>query len=74
MGVLLYLENLAALLVVFARSDNNHSMRLLYSISTSMDSCFLIAVFVFAFSLSNGERTLKFVTVVSIILPETSVC
>ncbi|KAK9966012.1 hypothetical protein ABG768_005065 [Culter alburnus] len=28
-----------------------------------MDSCFLIAVFVFAFSLSNGERTLKFVTV-----------
>ncbi|XP_051771038.1 lysosomal acid phosphatase-like [Ctenopharyngodon idella] len=28
-----------------------------------MDSCFLIAVFVFAFSLSNGESTLKFVTV-----------
>ncbi|XP_048025883.1 lysosomal acid phosphatase-like isoform X2 [Megalobrama amblycephala] len=38
-------------------------MRLLYSISASMDSCFLITVFVFAFSLSNGERTLKFVTV-----------
>lgn len=34
--------------------------------SASMDSCFLIVVFVFAFSLSSGERTLKFVTVVSI--------
>ncbi|KAK7135156.1 hypothetical protein R3I93_018306 [Phoxinus phoxinus] len=28
-----------------------------------MDSCFLIVVFVFAFSLSNGQRTLKFVNV-----------
>ncbi|XDV43927.1 hypothetical protein PO909_012312 [Leuciscus waleckii] len=28
-----------------------------------MDSCFLIVVFVFAFSLSNGESTLKFVSV-----------
>ncbi|XP_077050861.1 lysosomal acid phosphatase-like [Siphateles boraxobius] len=28
-----------------------------------MDSCFLIVVLVFAFSLSNGQRTLKFVTV-----------
>lgn len=81
MGALLYLENL---LVVFAGKDrqqpfNEVTVLYLSCSSASMDSRFLIAVFVFTLSLSNGESTLKFVTVVSImhlsrVLPETSVC
>lgn len=48
------------------RSFNEATVLYLSWSSASMDSCFLIVLFVFAFSLSNGERTLKFVTVVSI--------
>lgn len=84
MGALLHPENLAAHLVVSARSERQQSfievtVLHLSCSSASMDPCFRIVVFAFAFSLCNGESTLKFVTVVSImhlsrLLPETSVC
>lgn len=68
---LLYPENLVAHLVLFARSVSQRSfseLTVLYlsCSSASMDFCFLIVVVVFTLSLSNGQRTLKFVSVVSI--------
>uniref|UniRef100_A0A8C1IJ05 Lysosomal acid phosphatase n=1 Tax=Cyprinus carpio TaxID=7962 RepID=A0A8C1IJ05_CYPCA len=57
-------EHLAARLVFAKQQSFSERAVLCFSCScASMVSCFLIVSFLFAFSLSSGERTLKFVTV-----------
>lgn len=74
---LIYTEARSARPVFAKTAGNEISVGLLHFsllLSSSMDSYFVILVFLFGFSLANENRTLKFVTVVSMRLSIEDCC